>query len=109
MSSDTSVCPGLHVKRSVKRKSGPFSLRRVNWISNAPDAVEQREASVTRTPVQVRCRSRASEVRAPLSTKAGLHSCWAAVGSAPHRRMALANIADRGVPQIMVGLYVVRG
>jgi hypothetical protein len=75
MSSDTLVCPDAHVNRSTNRKSGAFSFKRVNSISNSPNALEHGDASTLRTPVHVLCRFRASEMLASVTAKPGLHIC----------------------------------
>jgi len=75
MSSDTLVWPDAHVNRSMKRKSGAFSFKRVNSTSNSPDALEHGDASRLKIPVHVLCRFRTSEMLACVSAKAGFHIC----------------------------------
>src|ERR1700730_18446635 len=73
MSIATSDRPDAHVNRSVKRRSGAVSLRRVNSISNAPEMVEHGDASATSTPLHVLCEFRGSEMRTSPNDNAGLH------------------------------------
>src|SRR6267378_1406356 len=76
-SSDTWIRPGLHVNRSVKRRSGPISLRRTNVISNGPEVVAQRVASALRSPVHVRNWFCALENLTSSNVKAGVQATWA--------------------------------
>src|SRR5262249_62361319 len=72
MSIDTSDRPEAHVNRSVKRRSGAVSLRRVNSISNGPEVVEHGDASATSTPLHVLCEFRGSEMRTSRNDNTGL-------------------------------------
>ena len=74
MSIDTSERPEAHVNRSLKRRSGAVSLRRVNSISNGPEVVEHSDASATSTPLHVLCKFRGSEMRTSRNDNTGLQS-----------------------------------
>src|SRR5262249_11403795 len=95
-SSDSWDCPETHVKRSVNCRSGAISLRRVNSMSNWPEVVEHGDASAVTTPVQVRCISRASEMRTSRSDKSGLQN-WATAtcGALDRARLAASKINGR--------------
>src|SRR5260221_11261842 len=84
MSIDTSDRPEAHVNRSVKRRSGAVSLRRVNSISNGPEVVEHGNASATSTPLHVLCELRGSEMRISRNDNTGLQSCPAAACIPPN-------------------------
>src|SRR5262249_7565875 len=90
-SSDSLDCPEPHVKRSVNCRSGAISLKRVNSTSNWPEVVEHGDASAVTTPVQVRCISRASEIRTSCSDKSGLQSWAAATCGKPDRARLAAS------------------
>ena len=93
MSIDTSDRPEAHVNRSVKRRSGAVSLRRVNSISNGPETVEHGDASATSTPLHVLCEFRGSEMRTSRNDNAGLQSSPATVCIAPNvTRLAASKI-----------------
>jgi hypothetical protein len=93
MSIDTSDRPEAHVNRSVKRRSGAVSLRRVNSISNGSEAVEHGDASAMSTPLHVLCEFRGSEMRTSRNDNAGLQSSPAAACIAPNvTRLAASKI-----------------
>jgi len=71
MSIDISDRPEAHVDRSVKRRSGAVSLRRVNSISNGPEVVEHSDPSATSTPLHVLCEFRGSEMRTSRNDNTG--------------------------------------
>src|SRR6516164_1213417 len=88
MSIDTSDRPDAHVNRSVKRRSGAVSLRRVNSISNGPEVVEHGDASATSTPLHVLCKFRGSEMRTSRNDNTGLQSSQRdEAGGEQNRRM----------------------
>src|SRR5215831_10808666 len=52
---DASTCPGLQVNCCANRRSGAFSLMRMNSTLNGPDAVVQGDASTINLAVHTRC------------------------------------------------------
>src|ERR1700755_3422365 len=95
MSLDTSDRPDAHVNRSLKRRSGAVSLRRVNSISNAPEVVEHGDASATSTPLHVLCEFRGSEMRTSRNDNAGLQSSPATACLLAHVELLAGRHIDR--------------
>jgi hypothetical protein len=92
---DTSISPALHVNCSVNGRSGAISLSRMKLMSKRPELIAQRDASTSRSAVQIRCDSRTSENRTSLTVKTGLHALCPTACVAPQAAMRPASSAQR--------------